>query len=83
MGTKHKRALEAILNLQDEADKNLKDLPYLTKRNHELEEENILQYNEIEHLKTIRQQYDDLRRDVSVYGMTAKGPMSWPLRFCR
>ena len=74
MGTKYERAVEEILELRDEADKNFQDLPYLTTRNHELEEESIVQYNEIEHLKTIRKRYDDLQYDVSQYGMTAKRP---------
>ena len=74
MGTKHERALETILKLHDESSKNFKDLPWLTKRNHELAEEGIVQQNEIERLKIVQQQYDDLLHDVSLYGMTAKRP---------
>ena len=74
MGTKHERAIETILKLRDESTKNFKDLPYLTKRNYELSEENTVQYNEINSLKLIQQQYNDLLHDVSMYGMTAKRP---------
>ena len=74
MGTKHERAIEKIVNLEDEASRNFKDLPYLTQRNYELSNENIVQYNEIQRLEIIKQQYDDLMRDVSAYGMTAKRP---------
>ena len=66
--TKHERAIETIVNLQDEATKNFKDLPYLNKRNYELSDDNTVQYNEIQHLKTIEQQYNNILDDLSVYG---------------
>ena len=74
MGTKHERAIERIVNLEDEASKSFKDLPFLTESNYKLSEENTVQYNEIERLKIIQQQYDNLMRDVSAYGMPAKRP---------
>ena len=74
MGTKHERAIETIIKLRDESAKNFRDLPYLTQRNHELAEENIVRYNEIERLKLVERQYDQLLDDVSTYGMTAKRP---------
>ena len=74
MGTKHERAIETILKLRDESTKNFRDLPWLNQRHYELSEENIVQYNEIQRLKLIQQQYDDLLHDVSAYGMTAKRP---------
>lgn len=77
MGTKHERAIETILKLRDEASKNFKDLPYLTERDYKLLEENIVQYNEIQRLKTIQQQYNDLRYHVSIYGMTTKRPETY------
>ena len=77
MGTKHERAIETILQLRDESTKNFKDLPYLTRRNYELAEENIVQFNEIERLKVIQQQHDDLLNDVSRYGMAAKRPETY------
>ena len=77
VGTKHERAIETILKLRDEASKNFKDLPYLTERDYKLLEENIVQYNEIQRLKTIQQQYNDLRYHVSIYGMTTKRPETY------
>ena len=74
MGTKHERALETILKLHDEMDKNFKDLPWLNQRNYELAEENIVQYNEIQSFKLTQQKYDELMDDVPAYGGTAKRP---------
>ena len=68
MRTKHERAIETIVNLQDEATKNFKDLPYLNKMYYALSEEVTVKDNEIQHLKTIQQQYNDLLDNVSVYG---------------
>lgn len=74
MGTKHERAIETILGLQNELDKVSKDLPWMDKELHKLAEENTVQYNEIKSLKIIQQKYDGLLDDVSIYGMTAKRP---------
>ena len=74
MGTKHEQAIETILGLRNELSNASKDLPWLNQRHYELEEENIVQYNEIQSLKVIQQKYDELLCDVSVYGMTAKRP---------
>ena len=74
MGTKHERAIEAILKLRDESDRNFKELPWLTQKTYELSEETIVQQNEIQRLEVIQKQYEDLLDDVSTYGMAAKRP---------
>ena len=40
----------------------------MKQRSYELSEENIVKYNEMQRLKTIQQQYNDLLHEVSVYG---------------
>ena len=74
MGTKHERAIETILGLQNELTKVSKDLPWMDKELYKLSEENTIQHNEIQSLKVIQQKYDELLDDVSIYGMTAKRP---------
>lgn len=74
MGTKHERAIETILELQNELNKVSKDLPWMDKELYKLAEENTVQQNEIQSLKVIQQKYDELLDDVSLYGMTAKRP---------
>lgn len=74
MGTKHERAIETILGLQNELTKVSKDLPWMNKELYKLAEENTVQHNEIQSLKVIQQKYDELLDDVSIYGMTAKRP---------
>ena len=74
MGTKHERVLEKLVKLQDEYSKAFKDLPWLNKRISEIAEENSVQHNEIERLKLVEQQHDELLHKVSKYGMTAKRP---------
>ena len=81
MGTKHERALITILKLEDEFRKAYKDLPWLTKRNTELGEDNIVQHNEIERLKFIEQKYDELLQQVATYGLTAKRPEYYQTKF--
>ena len=77
MGTKHERALETILGLQNEFSKAYKDLPWLNKKTYELAEENCIQHNQIEDLRLIQRKYDELLDDVSTYGMSAKRPEFW------
>lgn len=74
MGTKHERVLEKLVKLQDEYAKAFKDLPWLNKRIYEIAEENSVQHNEIERLKLVEQQHEELLHQVSRYGMAAKRP---------
>ena len=74
MGTKHEQALKSVLELQNEINKSFKDLPWLKKKNSELTEENAVQHNKIEHLKSVQKKYDDLLRQASTYGMSAQRP---------
>ena len=83
MGTKHERAIETILTLQTEFSKSFKDLPWLNRRNSELAQENSVQHNEIERLKVIQQDYEELQHQVSLYGMTAKRPEHYQQAFER
>ena len=74
MGTKHERALAKLIKLQDEYGKAFKDLPWLTQRISEIAEENSVQHNEIERLKLVEEQHEELLHQVSLYGMMAKRP---------
>lgn len=74
MGTKHERAIETVIGLQNELSKVSKDLPWMDKEIYKLAQQNTVQQNQIESLKVIQQKYDELLEDVCDYGMTAKRP---------
>lgn len=76
----HERAIQTNLELRAESNKAFKDLPWLEKKNFELAEENIVQYNEIEHLKIFQQKYDELLHQVCEFGLSAKRPEHYQQR---